>query len=95
MSSILSNFPKQYDPNPAQVHILKDLELAIQEGHKFIVCNAPTGSGKSLISKTLANLSTEPSDEYKELVNSYRAYANDSEGSPKYADELEEMDYAG
>jgi|TARA_R110000824_G_scaffold401142_1_gene610848 Rad3-related DNA helicase len=95
VSSILSNFPKQYDPNPAQVHILKDLELAIQEGHKFIVCNAPTGSGKSLISKTLANLSTEPSNEYKELVNSYRAYANDSEGSPKYADELEEMDYAG
>ena len=68
-------FPPKYKPNETQIHVLAKLNKAILQDHKkFIIINAPTGSGKSLIAKTLANYSKNPSKEYIKLVKSYKIY---------------------
>ena len=52
---LLEYFPSGYTPRPHQVKGLEAIEAAINKGAKYIVVQAPTGSGKSFISKTLAN----------------------------------------
>ena len=47
-------FPSQYKPNKNQEYILEELNKAWNLGKKYIIINAPTGSGKSIISKTIA-----------------------------------------
>lgn len=58
--SLLQSFPAPYTPNSAQVKLLNKIEEAFNDGYKFVVCCAPTGSGKSFISKTISNSSREP-----------------------------------
>ena len=70
----LKAFPDGYTPNPAQVKLLKNIDQAFEDGYKFVVCNAPTGSGKSFISKTIGNVSNQPTKEFRELVTNYLAY---------------------
>lgn len=65
---LLNNFPSEYKPNEAQEYILSELSKALESDHKYIIIQAPTASGKSMISKTLANMSNEPEDEYCRLV---------------------------
>ena len=68
IGGLLQSFPDGYTPNPAQVKLLKNIDQAFEDGHKFVVCNAPTGSGKSFISKTIGNISNQPTKEYREFV---------------------------
>ena len=63
LTGILNNFPEGFEPHDAQIKLLKSIEQAFADGHKFVVCNAPTGSGKSFIAKTVGNGSSEPSEE--------------------------------
>ena len=94
LTGILKNFPENFTPSSQQVKILKEIETAFDEGHKFIVCNAPTGSGKSFISKTIGNASAPPSDDFKELIFSYAAYKQVHGGGYANADEcLEEQPF--
>ena len=79
MSQFLSNFPEKYTPNKNQVSILRPLENAILNNKKFIVINAPCGSGKTFLSKTVANFSKESSDNYKSLVDNYKIYGDDGD----------------
>ena len=95
VGALLENFPKGYTPNSSQVKLLKNIDQAFEDGYKFVVCNAPTGSGKSFISKTLANASDEPSQDFKDLVTSYTAFKIDQTGYYTHEDECEEQDYAG
>ncbi|MDB4396049.1 hypothetical protein N9Z65_00370 [bacterium] len=74
INNYLQQFPKGYDPNPSQVKLLKSIDEAFSAGCKFVICNAPTGSGKSFVSKTLGNVADESSDEFRELVTSYAAF---------------------
>jgi len=83
MSKILLNFPDGYSPNSSQIKILKGIERAIESEKKFIVCNAPTGSGKSFIAPTLAKYVGGPSAEWCEKVDDYSIYALD--GGPEFA----------
>jgi len=53
------------------------MEKAFDEGYKFIVCNASTGSGKSFLGKTLANYSTDPSEDYQRAVDDYSIFGED------------------
>lgn len=85
MTSLLLNFPESYKPNDAQVTILKKIEAALANKEKFIVVNAPTGSGKSFIPKTLANAVNGPSDNFKARINDYSVYG--VEGSELIKDE--------
>lgn len=92
MSKLLLNFPDSYQPNSNQVDILKSIESAMANGVKFIVCNAPTGSGKSFIAPTLAKYAGEPDSEWKSKVDDYSifnedgiSYANQSDPFGVYA----------
>jgi Rad3-related DNA helicase len=77
MANLLINFPDGATPNKSQIKILKEVEKAISKGVKFIVVNAPTGSGKSYISKTLANSTNEPTDEFIKAVDNYSIFGED------------------
>jgi len=95
LGGLLKSFPEGYTPNSSQVKLLKNIDQAFDDGYKFVVCNAPTGSGKSFISKTLANTSKEPSENFKDLITSYTAFKIDQTGSYIHENECEDEDTAG
>lgn len=70
------HFPKPFSPTDAQSKVLNEISNALAK-HKFVICCAPTGSGKSMIAKTACNASNEPSERFKQLVKSYQVYAKD------------------
>jgi ATP-dependent DNA helicase DinG len=90
INKLLQQFPKGYDPNPSQVKLLNSIDQAFNTGSKFVICNAPTGSGKSFISKTLGNVADESSEEFHQLVTSYAAYKRSQVGYTN-ADKCDEM----
>ena len=67
-------FPAGYTPNSQQEFILEELDKARLANKRFVVINAPVGSGKSHIAKTLANSINEPSDFFREFVESGAIY---------------------
>jgi Rad3-related DNA helicase len=77
MSKLILNFPDNYQPNDNQVKILNAIETAIANNEKFIVCNAPTGSGKSFIAPTLAKYASDPSSEWNSKVDDYSIFGED------------------
>ena len=90
IGGLLNSFPGGYTPNSSQVKLLKNIDQAFKDGYKFAVCNAPTGSGKSFISKTLANASKEPTQNFKDLITSYIAFKMDQTGSYIHEQECED-----
>tara|TARA_R100001129_G_scaffold186616_1_gene179247 strand:- start:21 stop:1658 length:1638 start_codon:yes stop_codon:yes gene_type:complete len=90
LGGLLKSFPDSYTPNPAQVKLLKNIDQAFTDGYKFVVCNAPTGSGKSFISKTVSNVSREATKEFRELITNYLAYRRTHGGGYAYEDECNE-----
>jgi len=86
-SRYLSKFPDNYNPSKQQIELIKRVEDAFSQGHKFVICSAPTGSGKSFISKTLGNVSNKCSEEFRELITSYDAFKQDYIGN--YTNEVE------
>jgi|TARA_R110002020_G_scaffold83065_7_gene205758 ATP-dependent DNA helicase DinG len=95
VGGLLNKFPEGYTPNSAQVKLLKNIDQAFNDGYKFVVCNAPTGSGKSFISKTLANASNEPTQDFKDLITSYVAFKMDQSGVYSHEQECEDEQPAG
>lgn len=75
--TILDHFPEGFKPSNSQQYILDQIDVAFNEGHKFVIVCAPTGSGKSFISKTLSNLSNKPSTFFKDNVLNSRAFERD------------------
>ena len=94
INSLLQSFPAGYDPNSSQVKLLKSIDEAFNKGNKFVVCNAPTGSGKSFISRTLGNVADDSSDEFRELVSTYAAYKRTQSGY-KHEEDCDNMDAFG
>ena len=78
--SLLDYFPKEFSPLSQQVELLTKIDEAFNEGYRFVVCCAPTGSGKSFLSKTLANYSKEPTDTFKNLIETNNAFRVDNVG---------------
>jgi len=76
---LINCFPSGYKPNEAQQKVLNNIEQAFTEGYKFVIVRAPTGTGKSFISKTVANSSGQCSKEFRDLITSYLAYKQDGE----------------
>jgi len=87
VGGLLDSFPDGYTPNPSQVKLLKNIDQAFKDGHKFIVCNAPTGSGKSFISKTIGNVTEQSTAEFRDLINHYLAYRKTHGGGYAYEDD--------
>lgn len=90
ISNLLNNFPEGYTPSSGQVKLLKNIDAAFEDGYKFVVCNAPTGAGKSMISKTIGNVSNECTNEFRELVTSYIAFKHSQNGGYSHEDECEQ-----
>ena len=78
--NLLNNFPVDRDPRSTQIHLLDKIGRAFKSGKKFVIACAPTGSGKSFLSKTLANASKAPSADYVDLINSNAAFKQDQFG---------------
>lgn len=76
MSKLLLNFPEGYTPTKSQVEILKTIDKHMNNGVKFIVINAPTGSGKSFLGKTLANSVDGPSEKYIKHIEDYSIFSD-------------------
>lgn len=53
--SILSHFPAGFIPSALQVDVLLRTEAAFNEGKRFVLIEAPPGTGKSHIAATLAS----------------------------------------
>jgi len=85
--SFISQFPINFKPSALQVDIITQIDKAFSSGKKFVICCAPTGSGKSFIAKTLANVSQTPSDAFSQLIRSYDAYKMDFDGNYAYEQE--------
>ena len=81
MSNIIDFFPKNYNPLPQQQELLSAIDKAFKSGKKFVICSAPTGSGKSFLSKTLSNQSNSPSDLFVDLIKTHSAFDQDQFGS--------------
>jgi hypothetical protein len=62
---LIQNFPDKWTPNNAQNYILTEMANVLDSNRKFIVICAPTGSGKSMIAKTLCNCSSYPTKEFQ------------------------------
>ena len=80
-NSVLSYFPEGFEPREHQIDGLNLIADAINSGTKFIIVQAPTGSGKSFFSKTLANTTSSADPEYTRLIKSYSAYNEDFIGA--------------
>lgn len=87
-------FPEEYTPTKKQLFLLEKIEEGLTKS-KFVVCSAPTGSGKSLIARTLANLSSDPSSEKRRLINSYEAFKQDFTGNYTNSEECEDEPSSG
>lgn len=74
MSNYLKEFPQGFSPNESQIDILTQIEQEFSKGTKFVIVSAPTGSGKSFLSKTIGNVSRQPTKEYEQLITSYAAF---------------------
>lgn len=88
-SRYLSKFPDKYNPSKQQIDLIKRVEDAFVKGHKFVICSAPTGSGKSFLSKTLGNVANKCTPEFNRLIISYDAFKQDYIGN--YTNEVECM----
>ena len=84
LTSFISQFPDTFTPSKLQVDVINRIDKAFSSGKKFVICCAPTGSGKSFIAKTLANTSSQPSEAFSQLIRSYDAYKMDFDGSYSY-----------
>ena len=56
---MINHFPKAYTPYPQQVEAVAAIEAGITAGKRFIVLDAPVGSGKSQTAVTVANWSQD------------------------------------
>ena len=54
-NDIIENFPFK-EPRTGQLDIIQNIEDAISKGYKYIVLEAGTGTGKSAVATTLANI---------------------------------------
>jgi len=77
----LEHFPDNYKPSTQQVNLIRGIEKAFQSGKKFVVCCAPTGTGKSFLAKTISGLSNTPTSLFTEHIANYTAYKQDFTGT--------------
>ena len=95
ISKLLNSFPDGFTPNKSQVKLLKNIDQAFEDGYKFVVCNAPTGSGKSFVSKTVGNVAKPCSKDFRDLISSYLAFKHGQGGKFVHSDECDEQESFG
>ena len=88
---ILSAFPSNHTPREQQVAVLKKIEKFLRGDKKFLILCAPTGSGKSYISRTVANLTDACSKDFKNFVDAYSIYQMDQSGDFSNQEEIDKQ----
>jgi Rad3-related DNA helicase len=78
--ALLDYFPKGFKPQKQQIDLITNIDKAFSEGYDFVICCAPTGSGKSFLSKTLANFSSNVPQTFKDAIEDNSAFKLDSYG---------------
>ena len=73
-TNLFKHFPEGKDPRDNQIKLLQQLQDAFKSDKKFVVVNAPTGTGKSFLAATVANSSDEPANDFKRFVDSYKIW---------------------
>lgn len=86
-SRYVSHFPKEYNPSDSQTKLLRSVEKAFNRGKKFVICCAPTGTGKSFLAKTISGLGSLPTNKFQEAILSYSAFKQDFSGN--YINEID------
>lgn len=84
---LLSFFPKDFEPSTGQIEVITRVDEYLSTNNKFVIVSAPTGTGKSFLSMTLANASNEPTNNFKNYINSYLAFKQDFSGN--YTNQVE------
>jgi len=87
---LINCFPKGYKPRSHQEDVINNIDKAFSEGYKFVIVRAPTGTGKSFISKTVGNIAKECSTDFKNIVTSYLAFKQTGMGYEYEEDCLKE-----
>lgn len=72
--ALIENFPSEYQPRPSQIKLINEIEKAFED-YDFVICSAPTGTGKSFLAKTLANSGKDLDPDFVDDITSYRAYS--------------------
>jgi len=86
-SRYIQHFPREYNPSTNQIKLLRGVEKAFNSGKKFVICCAPTGTGKSFLAKTLSGLSSGPTEKFLNNIKTYAAYKQDFAGN--YINEID------
>lgn len=86
-SRYIQHFPKEYNPSTSQVKLIRGVEKAFNSGKKFVICCAPTGTGKSFLAKTLSGLSSSPTSKFVNNIETYSAFKQDFSGN--YINEID------
>lgn len=84
---MIKHFPSDFKPKKTQKKLITEIGDAFTR-NKYVIVSAPTGTGKSFLSATLANSSDEPTETFKNSVNSYEAYAQNEGGGYEKQEEL-------
>lgn len=84
---LIDFFPSGYKPTEIQVHTLKQVQKALDSDKKVIMICAPTGSGKSMISKAIANTTTDPNPLATEMIMDYSVWETNQFGEYTNAEE--------
>ena len=85
---MLKYFPSGYTPTSKQEAVFDLVNDKFFSDKKFLIIQAPTGTGKSFIAKTIANMTRESSSRYRELVDSGDIYKTDLHGEYIYKDQV-------
>jgi ATP-dependent DNA helicase DinG len=75
---LISKFPASVQPRAAQIELIEQIEKAFEE-YDFVICSAPTGTGKSFLSKTLGNASKDIDPDFIDDVTTFKAFRQDYE----------------
>lgn len=89
--NLLDYFPEDVQPYDQQIELIKSIDRAFSSGKKYVICCAPTGSGKSFLAKTLANKSSSPSQEFVDSIESNSAFEQDQYGDFLNADNCDQQ----
>lgn len=92
---LLSAFPEGFTPQPQQEYLLNEIEKAFKKGKKFVICCAPTGSGKSFLPHTLSNVSRSAPAEFVDYIKTNSAYEQDQYGDFTSIEECEKTETFG
>jgi len=78
---LIDYFPTGYKPTDKQKSAFDLIDDKLKSPKKFLIIQAPTGTGKSFISKTVANLARNSSQKFNDLVDSGDIYKTDIQGN--------------